>query len=87
MIHASDSDHNKQKGNKHMNVKKVFVVGAGFMGSGIVENVAAKGLEYGMSTDSTYCTITSNSQKTLKPRAFSDVPTTQKCYRIPRGFC
>lgn len=28
-----------------MNVKKVFVVGAGFMGSGIVENVAAKGLE------------------------------------------
>lgn len=27
-----------------MNVKKVFVVGAGFMGSGIVENVAAKGL-------------------------------------------
>lgn len=45
MIHASDSDHNKQKGNKHMNVKKVFVVGAGFMGSGIVENVAAKGLE------------------------------------------
>lgn len=28
-----------------MNVKKVFVVGAGFMGSGIVENVAAKGLQ------------------------------------------
>lgn len=30
---------------KDMNVKKVFVVGAGFMGSGIVENVAVKGLE------------------------------------------
>lgn len=28
-----------------MNVKKVFVVGAGFMGSGIVETVATKGLE------------------------------------------
>ena len=28
-----------------MDVKKVFVVGAGFMGSGIVENVAAKGLQ------------------------------------------
>lgn len=28
-----------------MNVKKVFVIGAGFMGSGIVENVAVKGLE------------------------------------------
>ncbi len=27
-----------------MDIKKVFVVGAGFMGSGIVENVAAKGL-------------------------------------------
>lgn len=28
-----------------MDVKKVFVVGAGFMGSGIVENAAVKGLE------------------------------------------
>ncbi len=28
-----------------MDVKKVFVIGAGFMGSGIVENVAARGLE------------------------------------------
>ena len=27
-----------------MDIKKVFVVGAGFMGSGIVENVAVKGL-------------------------------------------
>ena len=27
-----------------MNIEKVFVIGAGFMGSGIVENVAAKGL-------------------------------------------
>ena len=27
-----------------MNIKNVFVIGAGFMGSGIVENVAAKGL-------------------------------------------
>ena len=25
-------------------INKVFVIGAGFMGSGIVENVAAKGL-------------------------------------------
>ena len=28
-----------------MNIEKVFVVGAGFMGSGIVENAAAKGLK------------------------------------------
>lgn len=28
-----------------MNIEKVFVVGAGFMGSGIVENAAAKGLD------------------------------------------
>lgn len=28
-----------------MNIKKVFVVGAGFMGSGIVENAAVKGLD------------------------------------------
>lgn len=27
-----------------MNIKKIFVVGAGFMGSGIVENTAVKGL-------------------------------------------
>ena len=27
-----------------MDIKKVFVVGAGFMGSGIVEDVAVKGL-------------------------------------------
>ena len=27
-----------------MNISKVFVVGAGFMGSGIVENAASKGL-------------------------------------------
>ena len=33
----------KKKGDK-MRIKNVFVIGAGFMGSGIVENVAAKGL-------------------------------------------
>ena len=27
-----------------MNIEKVFVIGAGFMGSGIVENAAVKGL-------------------------------------------
>ena len=33
----------KKKGDK-MRIKNVFEIGAGFMGSGIVENVAAKGL-------------------------------------------
>lgn len=35
----------KAERQRSMDVKKVFVIGAGFMGSGIVENVAAKGLE------------------------------------------
>ena len=28
-----------------MNIESVFVIGAGFMGTGIVENVATKGLD------------------------------------------
>ena len=40
---SNKSKKKKKKGDK-MRIKNVFVIGAGFMGSGIVENVATKGL-------------------------------------------
>ena len=48
-----------------MNISKVFVVGAGFMGSGIVENAASKGL---------YVTAYDISEKQLEKSLTESVP-------------
>lgn len=54
-----------------MNIKKVFVIGAGFMGSGIVENAAVKGLDvtvYDISQaqlDKSVANITKNLDKSV----------------------
>lgn len=61
-----------------MDIKKVFVVGAGFMGSGIVENVAVKGLAvtaYDISQDQldkSIAGIRKNLEKSVSKGKFSE---------------
>ncbi len=61
-----------------MNIEKVFVVGAGFMGSGIVENAAAKGLKVTVydiaqsQLDKSIASITKNLDKLVAKGKISD---------------